>query len=67
MARSLHCMSQSSIRPGDDSDQVVARGITTADAKSQSSIRPGDDSDKVKELNALLESDDVAIQYSPWR
>ena len=36
--------SQSSIRPGDDSD-TVSRMIATVPMRSQSSIRPGDDSD----------------------
>jgi len=37
--------SQSSIRPGDDSDDLQVHGGITYTA-SQSSIRPGDDSDK---------------------
>jgi len=37
--------SQSSIRPGDDSDAREALGFHRTNHRSQSSIRPGDDSD----------------------
>jgi len=42
--------SQSSIRPGDDSDRHAMSQDEHAEWKSQSSIRPGDDSD----YNAFL-------------
>jgi len=46
-AEELEEPSQSSIRPGDDSDEVPTnvRGEQLED-ESQSSIRPGDDSDR---------------------
>ena len=62
-------LSQSSIRPGDDSDlgQLNVRDLP-AGMLSQSSIRPGDDSDGVKQCRELWQAyTKVAIQYSPWR
>jgi len=40
-------MSQSSIRPGGDSDRLLARCARLGPGRSQSSIRPGGDSDAI--------------------